>query len=345
MTIRLGLMGFGRIGRNMFRALHGRNDFQVVAISDVANHKNLEYLVRYDTQLGRFPYSVALEEKGEGRSVLYCGGREIQMYSGRGPGDVDWSETGVDFVVEATSQERSTEDMRKHIRSGARRVLLCANSEDTPDSTIVMGVNDNELRPEHEVVSCGSVTASCAAPVIKLIHDAFGIDRMFLTAIHAYTNTQRLADVPAEDLRLGRAASENIIPTSTTSIGALTRIMPQLKGKISGMALKVPVANGSLVDMTFFTEKDVSISAVNHVMSTGASMHYPSSVEVVNDPIVSSDVLQSPYSCTFDSLATTTLGTHMLKTIAWFDSGWGYVHRVIEVMQRLHDMEKERVQP
>ena len=330
MAIRVGLMGFGRIGRNLFRILYKRDDIQVTVISDIANHKSLEYLLKYDTILGRFPDAVSVTD-----GALFTYGRRGTMLSGREPGDVKWGELGVDVVVEATARYRSRVELTKHLDAGAKRVILCVPPTDEPDITVVMGVNDEQLKADHRIISNASITAHCAAPIISIINEAFGIERLFFTTVHAYTNDQRLADVPAGDLRRSRAASENIIPTDTNAARVLEQMMPHLHGRITGLALNVPVANGSLVDMTFFTREAVTKAAVNEAVRTGVAAKFPKYVEYAEDPIVSSDVKLSPYSSTFDSLATTTLGDRMVKTIAWYDNGWGYAHRVIDLIERL----------
>ena len=330
MAIRVGLMGFGRIGRNLFRILYKRDDIQVTVISDIANHKSLEYLLKYDTILGRFPDAVSVTD-----GALFTYGRRVTMLSGREPGDVKWGELGVDVVVEATARYRSRAELTKHLDAGAKRVILCVPPTDEPDITVVMGVNDEQLKADHRIISNASITAHCAAPIISIINEAFGIERLFFTTVHAYTNDQRLADVPAGDLRRSRAASENIIPTDTNAARVLEQMMPHLHGRITGLALNVPVANGSLVDMTFFTREAVTKTAVNEAVRTGVAAKFPKYVEYAEDPIVSSDVKLSPYSSTFDSLATTTLGDRMVKTIAWYDNGWGYAHRVIDLIERL----------
>ena len=333
MAVGVGLMGFGRIGRNLFRILYKHDDIQMVAISDIADHKGLEYLLKYDTIMGRFPDAVSVTE-----GHLYTYGRQIKMLSGREPGDVDWQALGVDVTVEATAHPRSRAEMQKHLDAGAKRVILCVPSADEPDITVVMGVNDDQLTPAHRIISTASVTANCAAPIIKLVDDAFGLERLFFTTVHAYTNDQRLADVPARDLRRSRAATENIIPTDTNAARALEQLLPHLAGRITGMALNVPVLNGSLVDMTMFTQKPITKTAVNEVVRTGIEAKFSKYVEYVQDPIVSSDVKLSHYSSTFDSLATTQLGEHLVKCIAWYDNGWGYAHRVVDLIAHLAHM-------
>lgn len=334
--VRVGLMGFGRIGRNLFRLLYRRDDIQIAAISDIADHEGLEYLLRYDTLLGRFPVPVSLKE-----GYLYAAGRRFKMLSGAEPGDVNWSELGVDVVIEATAQYRSTEYMRAHLAAGAKHVILCAPPTDDPDITVVMGVNDAELTAEHKIISNASGTVHCAAPIIKILQRAFGIESLFVNTVHAYTNAQRLADVPAHELRLSRAAVENIIPTHTNAGEMLMKLFPELAGKVTSVAMNVPVPNGSLVDMVAFTAEPIDTVAVNEVVRTAVGADYARYVEYATDPIVSSDVKTSPYSSIFDSLATTTLGDNVVKCIAWYDNGWGYANRAIELVERLSGLEGE----
>jgi glyceraldehyde 3-phosphate dehydrogenase len=241
---RIGLMGFGRIGRNLFRILYQRKDIEIAAISDIAEPRSLEYLLRFDTILGRFPDEVSVRDGN-----LYVVGRQIPMLSARNPGEVPWRELGVDVVVEATGRGRSRNELAGHFEQGASRVILCAPPKDPPDITVVMGVNDGNLKLEHRIVSNASCTAHCAAPVLKILHEAFGIRRSFMTTAHAYTNQQRLADVPAKDKRRGRAAAENIIPQETHSAQVVMGLIPELAGRVTGMAINVPVSNGSVVDM------------------------------------------------------------------------------------------------
>ena len=235
-SVGIGLMGFGRIGRNLFRILYQSEDIRLRAISDTADHKALEYLLRFDTILGQFPDEVSIKE-----GHLYVAGRQIPMLSEAEPGDVPWADLGVDVVIEATARKWTREQLERHFERGAKKVILCAPPQDPPDITVVMGVNDNQLKPEHRIVSNGSCTAHCAAPIIKILHGTFGIKRAFLSTVHAYTNQQRLADVPSEDKRRGRAAAENIIPQQTDAAGMVTRLIPEMAGRISGGSMNVPV--------------------------------------------------------------------------------------------------------
>lgn len=334
MTVRVGLMGFGRVGRNIFRLLYKRDDIEVAAISDIADPQSLEYLLKYDTILGRFPDVVSVKD-----GYLYTRGKQIRMLSGREPGDVPWGDLGVDVVIEATARFRSRQETSKHLEAGAKKVVLCSPPTDEPDITVIMGVNHDQLTAKHRIISNASITAHCAIPIMKILDKAFGIERVFYTAVHAYTNDQSLADVPAPDLRRSRAATENIIPIETKSSPLFEGFFPHLKGKISGMALKVPVMNGSVVDMVTFTKKTVSAAAVNEVVRTAVAADYKPYVEYCVDPIVSSDVKQSPYSSTFDSLATMSLGNNAVKTMSWYDNGWGYANRAIDLVEHLATLE------
>lgn len=334
--IRVALMGFGRIGRNLFRILYDRDDIRIAAISDIADHKSLEYLLRYDTILGRFPEEVSITD-----GYLYTIGRQIPMLSAKDPGDVNWGELGVDIVIEATARPRTRPELEQYLERGAGRVILCAPPADSPDITVVMGVNDDMLTPAHRIVSNGSCTAHCAAPIIKILNEAFGINSAYLTTVHAYTNQQRLADVPSDDPRRGRAAAENIIPQDTNAADVVMELLPQMQGRITGMAMNVPVPDGSVVDLVCWHDKPVTVAAINEVVRTAVSSHWTGIVDYEDNPIVSSDILRLPYSSTFDSLATMVLDEKVSKTLAWYDNGWGYAHRVVDLIRRFGEMNRE----
>jgi len=337
MAITIGLMGFGRIGRNLFRILYQSEDIKLAAISDIADHKALEYLLRFDTILGPFPDEVSIQENN-----LYVVGRQIPMLSEKEPGDVPWGDLGVDIVVEATAQNRSREEFEKHLKRGAKRVILCVPQKTPPDITVVMGVNDGQLKPEHRIVSNASCTAHCAAPVVKILHEAFGIRRAFLSTVHAYTNQQRLADVPSEDKRRGRAAAENIIPQETNAAQVVTELIPELAGRLTGASMNVPVPNGSVVDLVCWHEKPVTKVAINEVIRTAAATEkWRGILQYEDDPIVSSDIIRSSYSSTFDSQATMVQKENVSKTLAWYDNGWGYTHRVVDLIRKFVEIDKE----
>jgi glyceraldehyde 3-phosphate dehydrogenase len=337
MATTIGLMGFGRIGRNLFRILYQSEDIKLAAISDIADHKALEYLLRFDTILGPFPDEVSIQEGN-----LYVVGRQIPMLSEKEPGDVPWGDLGVDIVIEATAQNRTREDFEKHLAQGAKRVILCVPQKTPPDITVVMGVNDDQLKPQHRIVSNGSCTAHCAAPVIKILHEAFGIQRAFLSTVHAYTNQQRLADVPSEDKRRGRAAAENIIPQETNATQVVTELIPDLAGRLTGASMNVPVPNGSVVDLVCWHEKPVTELAINEVIRTAAaSDQWRGILSYEDDPIVSSDIIRSTYSSTFDSMATMVQKENVSKTLSWYDNGWGYTHRVVDLIRKFMEIDKE----
>jgi glyceraldehyde 3-phosphate dehydrogenase len=334
--IRVGLMGFGRIGRNLFRVLYKRDDIRIAAISDIADHRSLEYLLRFDTILGRFPDEVSVKE-----NHLYVFGRQVPMLSGRTPADVPWKELGVDVVVEATARPRTRAELEQYLERGVKRVILCAPPAEPPDITVVTGVNEGRLRPEHRIISNASCTAHAVAPVIKILHGAFGIRKAFLTTVHAYTNQQRLADVPTEDKRRGRAAAENIIPQATNSADVIMELLPELQGRLSGMAMNVPVPDGSVVDLVSWHDNPVDTVAINEVVRTAIASQWKGILDYEDDPVVSSDIVRSSYSGTFDSLATMVLGDRVSKTLVWYDNGWGYANRVVDLIGRFADLGKE----
>jgi glyceraldehyde 3-phosphate dehydrogenase len=328
-TTTIGLMGFGRIGRNIFRILYKSDDIRIGAISDPSDPAGLEYLLKFDTILGRFPDEVSIREGN-----LYVAGRQIPVIAGEAGGTPPWGDLGVDTVVEATARRRTRAELEAHLKAGAKRVLLCAPPQDPPDITIVMGVNDQDLRPEHRIVSNGSCTVHCVAPVLKILSEAFGIERAFLTTVHAYTNQQRLADVPDKDKRRGRAAAENIIPQETNAAAMLMELVPELKGKVTAASMNVPVRNGSVVDLVAWHTRKVTPVAINEVVRTATASSWKGILHYETDPIVSSDVIQNTYSSTFDSLATMVLNERVSKTLAWYDNGFGYAHRAVELVQR-----------
>lgn len=336
MTIRVGIMGFGRIGRNIFRILHPRHDIQVVAISDIVEPEALEYLLRFDTVHGRFPDPVTAKE-----NFLYVKGQQIHIINGKEPGDVPWEELQADIVVEASTQYRTRSWLEKHIKNGAKRVILTTPPDDDLDALIIRGVNDNALKPNHRLVSAGSITVNCSALILKILHNAFDVKTAFFTTVHAYTNAQRLADVPHHDLRQSRAAAENIIPAETVAFRTMEKVFPGLQGCIDGMAMNVPVPDGSNVDLVVETKKKMTKEGVNEVVRSAAGTQYKGLVSFMQEPIVSSDVIGDTHSAVFDSLATQVLGDYMTKTISWFDNGWGYANRVVELIERLAKFEEK----
>jgi glyceraldehyde 3-phosphate dehydrogenase len=320
-------MGFGRIGRNVFRLVHDRDDLDVVAISDIADPDGLTYLLKYDSIYGRFPKEV---EHSDG--ALKYGSKAAAFLNAREPGDANWDELGVDVVLETTSRYRSRALLQAHLDAGARKVVLTSSPE-TPGEVplLLRGINDEILTPDTDMIALGSNTSNAVAPILKTLNDHFGIDRAFMTIVKAMSNSGRLADVPTDSFRTSRAAGENIIPAETNSAEILTDALPELAGKLTATALNVPVTDGSTVDMVTQVAGDTSVDEVNKVVREAIESNYSSVIAYSEDPIVSSDVRDEPHSGIYDSLATMVTGGNLIKTITWFNNGWGYSNRVVEV--------------
>jgi glyceraldehyde 3-phosphate dehydrogenase len=335
----VGIFGFGRIGRNLFRILHDREDIRVGAVADLAEPAGLAYLLKFDTLLGRFPEEVSTKD-----GSLFVGGRRIALIAGKDQLPVpDWGRLGVHTVLEATSRGRMRAEAEAHLAAGARRVILLAPPLEPADVMLVAGVNDDALSPEQRIVSNASSTVHCLAPVLKILDEAFGTRRAIFTTVHSYTSAHRLADVPAEDKRRGRAAAENIIPQESRSPAMVAELLPELAPRVTGYAMNVPVSNGSVVDLVTWHETPVTPAAINEVLRTAASApRWKKILDYETEPIVSSDVARSPFSATFDSLATMVLGDRVSKTLSWFDSGYGYAHRAVELIERFAAAEGRR---
>ncbi|HEY1250746.1 MAG TPA: type I glyceraldehyde-3-phosphate dehydrogenase [Thermoanaerobaculia bacterium] len=330
MTTRIGINGFGRIGRAILRVVTRRPDLEVVAINDLYPNRALAYLFQYDTVMGIFEGAIESDDRS-----LSVNGRKIVTTKERSPGKIPWKDLGVDVVVESTGVFRTRESLEPHLAAGAGRVVLTVPAKDAIDAMIVMGVNDDTLRPEHRLVSNASCTTNCLAPVAKILHEAFGIEEGFMTTVHAYTNDQRLADVPHKDLRRSRAAAANIIPTTTGAARAVTKVLPALKGRLDGMAVRVPVPDGSIVDLACRLARRVTAAEVNAAVraaSEGALARYVQYSEV---PLVSSDIVGNPHSAIFDALSTDAPGDEYARVLAWYDNEWGYSQRVVDLIERL----------
>jgi glyceraldehyde 3-phosphate dehydrogenase len=332
----VGIFGFGRIGRNLFRLLYGREDIRVAAISDLAEPAALAYLLQFDTLLGRFPEPVSLEG-----ARLRAGSLSMPLLAGKdAPPIPPWGELGVHTVFEATSRGRTRAEAEAHLAAGARRVILLAPPLEKPDVTLVLGVNDSAIDPAQRIVSNASSTVQCLTPALAILDAAFGIRRAIFTTIHSYTSAHRLADVPLEDMRRGRAAAENIIPQASRSPAMVLDLLPFLRGKLTGYAMNVPVSNGSVVDLVCWHERPVTKASIGDAFRAAAGSDRWRGVLAYEDaPIVSSDVARSPYSATFDALATMTLGDRVSKTLSWFDSGYGYAQRGIDLVRRYAALE------
>ena len=328
--IRVGINGFGRIGRSVFRILSDRADVQVVLINDLYDNDQLAYLLRFDTVMGRFDKVVTTDEKS-----MQVGNERIEMTAHRDPADIPWGEHGVDVVIESTGVFRQRAQLEKHLSAGAGKVILTVPAKEEIDATIVLGVNDDQLKPEHRIVSNASCTTNCLAPLAKVLDDSFGIEEGFITTVHAYTNDQRLADVPHRDLRRSRAAAENIIPTTTGAARAVGKVLPQLQGKLDGCAMRVPVPDGSIVDLVCRLTKTPSREEINQAVEDAANGSMKRILEYSTEPLVSSDIIGNPHSSIFDSLSTLTEGGGYVKVVSWYDNEWGYSNRVVDLLERL----------
>ena len=332
---RVAINGFGRIGRAVFRIIASRTDsgVEVVAINDLSDDDILAYLLEYDSVMGRFDQDVSVSD-----GVMTVGKHEIKMLMERDPEQLPWGELGVDVVIESTGVFRDRASLQKHLDAGAKRVILTVPSKDKIDETIVLGVNDAELDSEDLIVSNASCTTNCLAPLAKVLDDAFGIKKGVMTTVHAYTNDQRLADVPHKDLRRSRAATENIIPTTTGAAKAVGEVLPNLDGKLDGMAMRVPVPDGSTVDLVVELESEVTAEEVNRIVREAAEGPLEGIIEYTEDPIVSTDIIGNPHSSIFDASGTQVLGGNLVKVMSWYDNEWGYSNRVVDLIERLGDV-------
>ena len=338
MPVRVGINGFGRIGRNVFRAarargLTGGEEIEWVAVNDLTDAATLAHLLRYDSILGPYPGTVAVGDEG----ALEVDGRELKVLAERDPGALPWGELGVDVVIESTGLFTDREQAAVHLQGGARKVIISAPAKN-PDATVVLGVNFEEAydRDAHDVISNASCTTNCLAPVAKVVNDTVGIAHGLMTTIHAYTADQRLQDLPHVDLRRARAAAINLIPASTGAAKAIGLVIPELQGKLNGFAVRAPVPTGSVVDLTVECERPTSAEEVNAAFKSAAeSGPLAGLLSYTEDPIVSSDIVRSPYSAIVDSLLTAVMDGTMLKVIAWYDNEWGYSNRLVDLVQRV----------
>jgi glyceraldehyde 3-phosphate dehydrogenase len=337
----VAINGFGRIGRAVFRIIASRPDsgLNVVAINDLSDDDILAYLLEYDSVMGRFEEEVAVKD-----GVMTVGAHKVSMLMERDPSKLPWGDLAVDIVIESTGVFRDRASLQKHIDAGAKRVILTVPAKDKVDETVVLGVNDDQLDSDDIIVSNASCTTNSLAPLAKVLDDNFGIRKGVMTTVHAYTNDQVLADVPHKDLRRSRAATENIIPTTTGAAAAIGEVVPSLAGKLDGMAMRVPVPDGSTVDLVVELDRDVTVEEVNAAVKAAAEGPMAGIMEYVEDPIVSTDIIGNPHSSIFDAGGTQVLGGNLVKVMSWYDNEWGYSNRVVDLAERLADvMEKEPV--
>ena len=329
MTVKVGINGFGRIGRNLFRAAKERGaDIDFVGVNDITDPATLAHLLKYDSVLGRFKLPV--EADGDG---IVVDGDRLQVFAERDPANLPWKEVEAEVVVESTGLFTEAEKAGKHLEAGAQKVIISAPAKGE-DITVVLGVNEDQYNPtEHHIISNASCTTNCVVPLAKVLGDAFGIEQGLMTTVHAYTNDQNLLDLPHKDLRRARAAAINIVPSSTGAAKASSLALPELKGKMDGFALRVPVPDGSVTDLVCVLKREVTKEEVNDAYRQAAeSGSLKGILAYTDDPIVSSDIVGSPFSCTFDSLSTMAIG-NLVKVIGWYDNEWGYSNRLVELVE------------
>jgi len=329
---RVAINGFGRIGRNVVRVILQRDDpdVDIVAVNDLADDDVLAYLLEYDSVMGPLGIDPTVAD-----GTMTVGRHTIRMLMERDPAKLPWRELDVDVVVESTGVFREREKLVPHLEAGARRVILTVPPKGDVDEMVVLGVNDDRLDPTDRIVSNASCTTNCLAPLARVLDEAFGVRRGLMTTVHAYTNDQRLADVPHKDLRRSRAATENIIPTTTGAAKAVGKVLPSLAGKLDGMAMRVPVPDGSTVDLVVELDRPVTVEEVNAAVRAAAEGSLAGILEYSEDPLVSTDIIGNPHSSIFDAASTQVLGDRLVKVLAWYDNEWGYSNRVVDLISRL----------
>ncbi len=331
MTVKVGINGFGRIGRNLFRAAHESGaDIEIVAVNDLTDAKTLAYLLKYDSILGRFPGRVEAVEGG-----LTVDDTEIKVLSERDPADLPWADLGVDVVIESTGFFTKRDDAAKHLAAGAKKVIITAPASD-PDVTVALGVNFDTYDPDSDhIISNASCTTNCLAPLAKVLNDTVGLERGLMTTIHAYTADQRLQDMPHKDLRRARAAALNLIPTTTGAAKAVGLVLPELAGRLNGFAIRAPVATGSVVDLTAEVGRETSAEEINSAVKQAAEGPLAGILAYTEDPIVSSDIVKDPHSSIFDAPQTVVVDGTLVKVLTWYDNEWGYSNRVVELAEKV----------
>ncbi len=329
MAVKVGINGFGRIGRLVFRRCLELGGFDFVGINDLTDAKTLAHLLKYDSVHGKFKGEI----KVEGNDIIVNGDR-ITISAERDPANLQWKKLGTDIVIEATGIFRTKEACMKHIDAGAKKVILTVPSKGDVDATVVLGVNDDVIKGDEKVISNASCTTNCLAPMVKVLNDVFGIEKGFMTTVHSYTNDQRLLDLPHSDLRRARSAALSIIPTTTGAAKAVTKVIPELKGRLDGYSLRVPTPDGSITDFVVVLKKEVTAEDVNAAVKKAAEGKMKGILEYTEDPIVSADIVGNSASCVFDSLSTMVLG-NLVKVVGWYDNEWGYSCRVVDLLNKV----------
>jgi glyceraldehyde 3-phosphate dehydrogenase len=330
MAIKIGINGFGRIGRNVFKIAFASSDFEIVAINDLTDAKTLAHLLKYDSVSGTYNKSVVADG-----DAIVVDGKRIVVSAIKNPAEIPWGSLGVDIVLESTGVFTSKAQCEMHIAGGAKKVLLSVPPKDEVDYMAVIGVNCEGLKPEHKIVSNASCTTNCLAPLAKVLHEAFGIKRGLMNTIHSYTNDQQVLDMPHKDLRRARAAALSIIPTTTGAARAVGKVLPELKGKLDGMSMRVPTPDGSVVDLVAELERPATSEEINAAVKAAAEGAMKGIIEYTEDPIVSCDVIGNPHSCVFDSDLTSVMDGNFIKVIAWYDNEWGYSNRCVDLFRKM----------
>lgn len=330
--IKVGINGFGRIGRIAFRAMMQRPNIEVVAVNDLTDCKTLAYLLKYDSVHGIFNADVSYKDNN-----IVVNGKSIKVFAEKDPSTLPWGELGVDIVVESTGKFLTSDEAGKHLKGGTKKVIISAPSKGDDIKLVVLGVNDEIMKPTDLIISNSSCTTNCAAPVVKVLDEIWGVENGFLTTIHAYTGDQRLIDSPHRDLRRARAAAVNIVPTSTGAAKAVTKIFPHLKGKLGGSAVRVPVPNGSLTDFTVCLKKSATKEAINEAFKKASETNLKGILQYTEEAVVSSDIVDNPHSSIFDASLTDVLGEKMnlVKVVSWYDNEAGYSHRIVDLIEKM----------
>ena len=325
MTTRIGINGFGRIGRNLFRAIaQGNTDLEVVALNDLTDNATLANLLKYDSVLGRFDGEIDYDD-----SAIVVNGKRIAVYEEPDPKNLKWADNNVDIVVESTGRFTDGEAAKAHIEAGAKKVIISAPAKNV-DATFVYGVNSDTYDPaNHNIISAASCTTNCLAPMAKVLHEKFGIEKGLMTTIHAYTGDQRLQDAPHKDMRRSRAAAVNMVPTSTGAAKAVALVLPELEGKLDGYAMRVPTITGSATDLTFTASRDVTAEEINAAIKEAATGEFGETLAYTEDPIVSTDIISDSHGCIFDAGMTKVTGGNMVKVLGWYDNEWGYTSQLV----------------
>ncbi|MGM0441302.1 MAG: type I glyceraldehyde-3-phosphate dehydrogenase [Elusimicrobiota bacterium] len=333
MSLNVGINGFGRIGRQVFKRMQSEGGFNVKAINDIADAETLAYLLKYDSVHGKYPGTVEAKENS-----IVVDGKEIKILNEKDPAQLPWDKMGVDYVLESTGVFREREQIAKHLEAGAKKVLLSVPAKDKIDATLVLGVNDDTLKPEDKIVSNASCTTNCFAPVVKVLNEKFGIEKGLMTTVHGYTNGQAILDSPHKKLTRGRTAAANILPTTTGAAVAVGKVIPEMDGKLDGMAIRVPVPDGSVVDFVANLEQDVTEEDINNAMKEAAEGELKGILEYTEDPIVSSDIIDNPASSIFSAESTNVMDGDQVKVLSWYDNEWGYSCRCVDLLKKMASM-------